>query len=389
MNKIARVEAIPVRLPFARVGPPLHAFRRPFTGFELLLVVVETEDGIVGYGETPWGFWRPLKAIIDEFIAPLIVGRDATNIAGLMHDVQRIAYILGRYGMTVFALSGVDIALWDLAGKAAGVPLYRLLGGSKRRIPAYATAWVGKTTLEAWRADADENGSFDWRDYAPERLADDIRALVSAGYRHVKLHSTDEAVVRTVREIGGRDLGIMVDASCRWTWSEARAAALRLKQYDLYWLEEPIFPPEDYPTLARLQDETGVPIAAGENACTAFEFSAMFEARSVSVAQPNVTRVGGVTEFRKVAALAEAKGIEISPHSFLFGPGLLATVHLMAAQGRPGLLEIPAPPLEATLYDSQLEHIDGHFFEPPEGPGLGRDPDPAVLERYRIRDGER
>jgi len=385
MTKIARVEAVPIRLPFAQVGPPLMAFGRPFTGFELLLVVVETDDGIVGYGEAPWGFWRPFKVLIDEIIAPLVIGRDASNIAGLMHDVQRMAYIVGRHG-TTFALSGVDIALWDIAGKAAGMPLYRLLGGSRRNVEGYATAWVGKTTLEAWKPGAHENGAFDWRDHAPERLADDIGEVVAAGFRHVKLHSTDEAVVRTVREIGGRDFGIMVDASCRWTPTEACVAAHRLKPYDLHWLEEPIFPPEDYRALAHLQAETGVPLAAGENASTAFEFAAMFAARAVSVAQPNVTRVGGITEFRKVAALAETSGVELSPHSFLFGPGFLATLHLMAAQGRPGLVEIPAAPLEVHLYGTPIEPIEDHFFQPPDGPGLGRDPDPEVLRRCRISD---
>lgn len=178
----------------------------------------------------------------------------------------------------------------------------------------------------------------------------------------------------------------MVDAMCRWTVPEAREAALRLREHDLYWLEEPIFPPEDFQSMARLQAETGVAIAAGENACTSFEFAQMLGARAVTFAQPNVTRVGGITEFRKVAALAEAHGVEVCAHSHFVGPGWLATLQLMAAQGRrTGLMERVGIPFEASLYGTVMDPIDGHFH-PPAGPGLGCDPDLDVLKECRIRD---
>lgn len=373
--KIARVEALPIRLPFAQVGPPIVMFGRPFTAFELVLVVLETDDGIVGYGETPWGPWRPMKALIEDFIAPAVVGRDASNIPALMHELQRLTHVIGRYGLTMFALSGVDTALWDIAGKAAGVPLSRLFGGAPRPVPGYVSLWVNYRRSGAW----------DWESADRDVLAEKARAAVAAGYRHVKLHGTTEADVRAVREAVGPEIGIMIDASCRWSLVEARRAALRLKPFDLTWLEEPIFPPEDFATLARLQAETGVPLAAGENACTSFEFAAMFAAGAVTFAQPNVNRVGGITEFRKVAALAETSGVALVPHSFFFGPGFLATLQLMAAQARPSLVEKAGTPLEVTLYGAAADPIDGQFH-PPEGPGLGRDPDPDVLEDCRIRE---
>lgn len=372
--KIARVEAIPVKLPFVQVGPPVMIFGRPFTGFELCLVRVETDDGLVGWGETPWGPWRPMKALIDEFIGPASLGREAGDVPAVMLEMQRLTHVIGRYGLTMFALSGLDTALWDIAGKAAGLPLHRLLGGATPQpIPAYISLWVSFKRTRSW----------DWESADPEVLRDKTRAAVAAGYRHIKLHGTSEPDLRAVRDAVGDQIGIMVDASCRWTLEQAREAASRMAPYGIHWLEEPIFPPEDFAALARLQREGGVPLAAGENACTEYEFRAMFAAGAVTYAQPNVNRVGGVTELRKVAALADAAGVELCPHSFFFGPGFLATLQLMAARPRPGLVEKPGVTLEASLYGDAIEPVDGRFTVP-DGPGLGREPDPDVLRACRI-----
>ena len=162
--------------------------------------------------------------------------------------------------------------------------------------------------------------------------------------------------------------------------------ALRFKPYDLHWLEEPIFPPEDFNSLAALRRETGIPIAAGENACTVHEFEKMFAAGAVTYAQPSVTKVGGVTEFRKVAALAEAKGVALMPHSPYFGPGFLATLHLAAANPSPGLIERFYLKMEAMLYGELADPVRGKF-RLPMGPGLGREPDPAVIKSYRVACG--
>jgi D-galactarolactone cycloisomerase len=372
--KIVRVEGVPVRLPFKQLGPPIMAFGRPLTAIEFVLIVVETEDGTVGYGETPWGPWRTIKTIVDDFIAPAVVGRDASDIPATMHELQKLVYVVGRYGLTMFAVSGLDTALWDIAGKRAGVPLYRLFGGTRRKLPGYSSLWVRYKKTGAWS----------WESEDPDVLAERTRAAVAAGYRYIKLHGTAESDLRIARDNAGSDVRMMIDASCRWTPAQAREAALKLRQFDPYWLEEPIFPPEDFGSLARLQVETGVPIAAGENACTAYEFAAMFAARAVTYAQPNVNRVGGVTELRKVATLAEQHGVELCPHSFIFGPGFLATLHLLSAQPRGGLVEKAGLPLEVTLYGSAAEPVDGHF-EAPDGPGLGCEPDPDVLKECRIQ----
>ena len=175
----------------------------------------------------------------------------------------------------------------------------------------------------------------------------------------------------------------MVDTNCPWTLTEAQRMAAAMAEHDLYWLEEPLFPPEDFTGLARLRDLSGVPLAAGENACTAVQFQAMFAAGAVDYAQPSVTKVGGVTEFLKIAALAEASGVRIMAHSPYIGPGFLASLHLAAALPDPGLIERFHVTLEANPMGPWVLPKDGQFMVP-DGPGLGADPDPAVVAAHRL-----
>jgi D-galactarolactone cycloisomerase len=361
---IARIETIPLKIPFERVGKPTGWRGRAWTGLETLLVRVETSDGLVGWGDAFAYHCAPaVKAALDRMVAPTALGRDPRDIAGLNHQLQKALHLFGRYGITIFAIGGLDIALWDLAGKRAGKPLAELMGGPARtEIDAYASL-------------------FHLHDI--EIVAEHTRQALAQGYRHIKLHETEEPEVRAARETAGAGMPIMVDTNCPWTPVEARANALRLKPYDLHWLEEPIFPPEDFRSLAALRRETGIAIAAGENACTAFEFQAMFSAGAVTYAQPSVTKVGGITEFRKVAALAETSGVALMPHSPYFGPGFLATLHLAAAEAKPSLIERFYLKLEASLYGEAIDPVHGKFHLP-TGPGLGREPDPDVIKEYRI-----
>jgi L-alanine-DL-glutamate epimerase-like enolase superfamily enzyme len=180
----------------------------------------------------------------------------------------------------------------------------------------------------------------------------------------------------------GEGVAIMVDTNCPWTPEQARHMTMKLRPYDLHWLEEPIFPPEDFSAIARLRAGTSVPMAAGENNCTAVQFRDMFAAQAVDYAQPSVTKVGGVTEFLKVATLADAAGVTLMPHSPYFGPGFLATLQLMAARGAPdGMIERYHMDLEASLYGELVTPVKGGFVVP-TGPGLGRDPDPDVIKTY-------
>ena len=361
--KIASIDSINLKVPFTFGGAP-GGFAR-WTTNNILLVKVQTDTGITGWGEAfCYGCTDAVKGALHSMIAPLAVGRDATDVARLSRDLQQALHLFGRYGITIFALSGLDIALWDIAGKAANLPLHRLLGGSKQAtLPAYASLLKYKD---------------------PERVAARTRLAVQQGYTYIKLHETEEAEVRAAREAAGADIKIMVDTNCPWTPEEARHMTMRLRRYDMHWLEEPIFPPEDFQSLARLRRETGVALAAGENNCTSFQFRDMFAAGAVDYAQPSVTKVGGVTEFLKVAALADAAGVTLMPHSPYFGPGFLATLQLAAARGQPGgMIERYHMDLEASLYGKAIDPVNGSFAVP-QGPGLGCEPDPAMLKAYAV-----
>jgi len=360
--KIAKIDTLPLSVPYSSGPARAGLENQNWDQLNVLIVRVETDEGLVGFGEAfSYNCMGAVKAVIEEMIAPIAIGRDADNIAGVMHDLQKALHLFGRYGITMFALSGLDIALWDLAAKAAGVPLHRLLGGAAReRIPAYASL-------------------FRYGD--SEAVAERCHAALGDGYRYVKLHETTEPEVRAAREALGNGIPMMVDTNCPWTPEQARRAVEALAAYDIYWLEEPIFPPEDFDSLARLQVDTGIPIAAGENACTAFEFHKMFAAGAVTYAQPSVTKVGGITEMMRVANLARVHGVALMPHSPYFGPGFLATLHVAAALPEESLIERFYLEPEGRLYGGVIDAIDGHFTVP-DGPGLGLEPDAAIIEAY-------
>lgn len=360
--KISNVETCLLRLPY---GDPSAPRRGPtnWSTLDYVLVRIDTEDGITGWGDAfAYGVPEATRAAVDHTIAPLLIGKDASQITELSRFLQQANHLWGRYGITLFAISGVDIALWDIAGKAAGLPLHRLFGGGCReQIPAYASLI---------------------RYADPEKVAMRTRQALDTGYGYVKLHEIRESEVRAARETAGDAVPLMVDTNCPGTPLQARDMALRFKAYDPYWLEEPLFPPEDYASLARLQNEVDIALAAGENACTVYDFQKMIAAGAVAYLQPSVTKVGGITEFRKVLALAEAHGRTVAPHTPYFGPGLLASLHLLATMHHSTLVEILCVDgLEATPYGDTWA-LGTPTLPVPQGPGLGFDPDPDVLKDY-------
>jgi D-galactarolactone cycloisomerase len=326
-------------------------------------VRVETDSGLVGWGEAfSYSCRRAVVAALRDMIAPLAIGKDATDIAGLHAEIQKRLHIFGRFGITAFALSGLDIALWDLAGKAAGKPLHALLGGARReRIACYASLLR----------------------YADKSLINEYcRRTVDEGHRAIKLHEVSEPVIAAARAAVPRDVALLLDVNCEWSVPDAIAVGKRLAPLALEWFEEPVFPPEDALGLRSVGQSTGIPIAAGENCCFAPQFAALFDARAVQYAQPSVTKVGGITEFLKVATLAGERGVKLAPHSPYFGPGALATLHLLAALTDEARFEYFYLWAEAALYGSLLQAQDGELAVP-GAPGLGADPNPDLLRRYR------
>lgn len=361
--KITAVDTLLLRLPYRQSGPPTGFGGKVWTTLDTLLVRVDTDEGISGWGEAfGYNVNEGTKAVIDTLIAPLCLGRDATGIAALTTDLQKKLHFFGRGGPVTYGLAGIDIALWDIAGKRAGLPLHRLLGGAARRqVRAYASLLRYQDTVVVARLAAE----------AAER-----------GYRHIKLHEIDAAPVAAARAAVGADIALMLDTNCPWSLGQAQAMARRLAPYDLFWLEEPIWPPEDFAALAALRRGAGMPIAAGENAGSTLQFAQMFAAGALDYAQPSVTKIGGISETRKVMALAEAANVTIAPHSPYFGPGLLATLHLLAAAPQEMLCERLYVDLEASLFGDLVTARDG-MMTVPDGPGLGCDPNEAVIARYR------
>lgn len=362
--KIAAVETIGLRIPFSHSGDTKAFAGGKWAELDTCLVKVTTDTGLVGWGDAfAYHCLDSVKAAVDRMIAPAVIGEDATDIVGLNHRLQQKMHLFGRHGITIFAISGLDLALWDIAAKAAGVPLAVLLGGTAAaKIPAYSSLFILRDV---------------------DAVVADVQQSLEEGYRYIKLHEIAVPEVAAARETAGDDIPIMVDTNCPWTPDQARRMAVELDAFDLHWLEEPIFPPEDFASLAHLRRETGVPIAAGENWCTAMMFGQAVQAGAIDYAQPSVTKVGGITEFRKTVSVCEAAGVQVMPHSPYFGPGFLATLHLAAAMANPGLVERFYIRPEAMLYDRWLDPEDG-VFSVPDVPGLGPEPDADVIKEFRV-----
>jgi L-alanine-DL-glutamate epimerase-like enolase superfamily enzyme len=362
---IAGIEAIPLRIPF-KIGTKSDASAWGETNSpaaDSLLVKVTTDEGLIGWGEA-FGFRAvaSAKLAVDQLISPICVGKDATRIEPLMLDVQKRLHVFGRGGALAFAISAVDIALWDIAGKAAKLPLCRLLGGGAADIACYASLV---------------------RFSDPSLVRTQVRQAMKAGFGALKLHEIELPAIRAACEEVGPDVELMLDVNCPWTLSEAQQKTEELKSVDLKWLEEPLWPPENLDGLAELRRTSGIPIAAGENVYTLLDFQRMLAAKAVDFVQPSPAKMGGVSELCKIFPLAAIHNTTVMPHSFYDGPGLLAAIHATAALGTPdSMIEWRSFDLEATIYGDKLSPKAGRISVP-QGPGLGIDPDSEVIEVFR------
>jgi D-galactarolactone cycloisomerase len=361
--KIVSVSTEILDIPFEYGGPPSGWGPSAWRALSTLLVKVETDEGITGWGEAfSYSCADAVQMAVEKMVAPSVIGMDPTDIAGIHYHCQQSLHLFGRYGITLFAISGLDIALWDIAGKRAGLPVHAMLGGQTRlKIPAYASL-------------------FRYGD--PELVAEHCTGALEAGYTAVKLHEDTVESVSAARDALGDGVPLMIDVNCPWTPNQAVDMARRFKPFDPYWLEEPVFPPEDSVGLAMVRDKGGVALAAGENHCTAFQFRDLFAAGGVDYAQPSVTKVGGITELCRVATLAQSHAVQLMPHSPYFGPGWLATLHLMAALPNSGYIERFYGTVPATTSGDFANIVDG-FATVPQTPGLGLDPSPEVIAEFR------
>lgn len=361
--KISRIELHLIRVPFDMGAAPTAFAGMAWTSVDTLFVRVRTDDGVDGWGEG-WGHpaCPTTSAALTTLVGPAFIGRDPTDRVALMTEMQHRFHLHGRSGAVVHALSAIDIALWDIAGRIAGQPLCRLLGGAPRELPAYASLL---------------------RYAEPDLVAAAVEGARAEGFAHLKLHEVRVDAVRAARAAAGDGTWLALDTNCPWSVAEATARARELEPFELAWLEEPVWPPDDHAGLARVRARTRTPIAAGENLSGPMELLALLRAGAVDVCQPSVIKFGGVSAVVEAAALAKAHGIDYVPHCFYFGPGFLASLHLAAAFAPGHAFELFHGRLEASPYHDAVRARNGRLTVP-GGPGLGVEPDLRVIERYRL-----
>lgn len=349
-----------LRLPFTdppRWGPKAPEHR------ELVVVEVETQSGITGMGYLMLlsGGMASVKACLDELIVPHVLGRSVTEVEAIWHDLWKATYWIGRMGVTVFAQSAVDIALWDALGKAANLPLHRLWGHVRSEIPAY--------------------GSGCWRGLGREGMIEKAQGYVDRGFRQVKMqvahmydHASDVANVAAMRQAMGEGVDIMVDVNMGWTADEAILVGRKLDEHGIYWLEEPVVC-EDFAGYFRIADKLDTRVVGGETHFTRYDMRPFFDNPKIPILQPDPMR-GGLTELRKIAQEADTRGIAIAPHLFHE-----LTVQVMAAIPNGHVLEY-------------LDFLDDVWVEPvlpengviraPERPGHGLAIRPEIMADCRV-----
>ena len=361
--KITAIEPILIRVPYRHGGPGHNIGGISWTTMDTLLVRVATDAGLVGWGEAfGYNAIPATKAALETAVIPLCIGRACEAPADSCGRAAAEAAQLRPRRRHALRPLGHRHSTLGHRRPGRGHALHRLLGpAGKTRVPAYASLL---------------------RYLEPALVARNAAEAVERGYRHVKLHETSEAALKAARSAVGDKVALIVDTNCPWPFAEALAMAKRFAAYDLMWLEEPLWPPEDFAGLARIQAESGVPLAAGENANAYADFARMIETRAVTYLQPSVTKIGGITELSRIAALARAGKAALIPHSPYFGPGLIATLHMIAALPE----EIPCErfycDLEASPFGDAVVARHG-FMAVPQGPGLGVEVDEAVIARYR------
>lgn len=362
--RIAGLETMVLSIPFTHDGPQSGFGGKDWTHLDYLLLRVETDAGITGWGEGfGYGAIPGTRALLDTTVKALALGRRADDIAGTMGALSRTLHVFGRSGPMQFALSALDIALWDIAGKAAGLPVWRLLGGSPR---AQVDAYASKLRLSD-----------------PRAVAESCARAAAAGFRGVKLHEVTVEATAAARDALGPDVALMLDVNCEWPADEAAAIGRRLAPLGLAWFEEPVWPPEDVAALGRVSREAGIPVAAGENVANAHALRALAAQEGLDILQPSVTKIGGISGFVAAAHLARLHGKALAPHSPYLGPGLLATLQMAAAFPEMRWVEhLSVRPAARIFGDAGWPDAQGRVAIP-AAPGLGADPDPEVLRRFR------
>jgi L-alanine-DL-glutamate epimerase-like enolase superfamily enzyme len=370
--KISKVEAMVLTCPLDK---PIMDSTYVLPHRSAVLVRVDTDEGPFGIGEAAYFGGPPLvtKTIIEKELQEYLAGENPLNIERLWEKMYQRSIKHGRKGAVIASMSGIDIALWDIKAQAAGMPLYRLLGGCYERIRAYASAGFyaeGKGLKE---------------------LGDEMASYVREGFTAVKMkigglsQAGDVARVRAVREAVGENIDLLVDGNNAYTSYQAIKIARKMEEYDIFWFEEPV-PTEDIEGSARVAAAIDTPLAAGENEFTRFGFRDLIINKAVDIAQPDVTWCGGITEARKIAAMASAWNITCVPHSFSSAIALAANLHFSASIANSMFQEFdrnPNPLRENLLEEPIAINRDG-YIDLWDRPGLGVKLNDAIVQKYLV-----
>lgn len=375
--RIADLRAVPISFPVpadksVRLGIGRSVKR------DAVLVRVETDDGRVGWGEAHHGRCPGAVArLVDTTLRELVLGFDAHDVAGVWARVYKMQ--LASHGMgaaAALALSGIDMALWDIKCQATGLPLYQMLGGSAKPIKAYA----GGIALG-------------WQE--PALLAEEALRHVADGYRALKLRMGDTPVrdiarVRAVRQAVGEEIEILTDANTAYTLDDVRRVMPAFEECAVAWLEEP-FPPQDRRAYAAAARLGRVPLAAGENHYTRYEFATLLEDGHVQFVQPDLSKTGGVTEAMRIAAMASAHKLTVNPHTSATAINMATTIQFLCAVDNPGYFEgdvTSLNPFRDQLADKAPYVLDDQgCVRPNDGVGIGLKIDPHFIAEHPLIEG--
>jgi D-galactarolactone cycloisomerase len=346
-----------------------------------LVVEVRTDEGITGWGDC-YGPAAVCRSIVDTLLKPSVIGKDPFDVEVIWEALYNKVKDYGVSGMTISGISGIDIALWDIVGKACKQPVHKLLGGAFRaRVEAYATGLYFKNM-----------------ERLDEEAVEEALGYAGQGFRAIKMKiglgslKKDIERVAAVRKAIGPELRLMVDANHCFNVPQAIAIGRELEQLGVHWFEEPVSP-EDLDGYAELRARLDIAIAGGENEFTKFGFREILAKRAMDIIQPDVCAAGGLTECKKIAALAQAHAVQCVPHAWGTAIGLAATIHFLASLPDTPPCLVPMPPMleyEQTfnpfrdeLSQARIAHQKG-WVDVPTGPGLGIEIDRKVLDRYRV-----